>query len=73
MKLTVKLFEIFFNEFSSKKFFNSLKLTIKIFRNVFSMKSPVKIFRNFFSMKLTVKIFQKFFSMNSAVKNFSIV
>ena len=58
-EIDCKKFSNFFcDEFSSKKFFNSLKMTIKNFR--------------FFCFnEIDCKKFLNFFSMNSAVKTFS--
>ena len=75
MKLTVKTFRIFFfNEFSSKKFFNSLKLTIKNFRNFFAMSIAKKfrkflivnfrLLKNFFTAEFIEKKIRKVFTVN---------
>ena len=54
-----QIFEIFFNEFSSKKFSNffSMKLTVKHFRKFFTADLLKKKFRDFFE-----KIKKQFFA-----------
>ena len=55
-----KFANFFCNEFSSKKFFNSLKLTIKNFRNFFN-EIGCKKFLNFFYRWIHCKKNSKFF------------
>ena len=72
--MTIKIFEIFFNEIGCKKFSNffSMKLTVKNFRIFFTAEFIAKKLRKFFTVNFIEKISKIFNSQFEAIeKNFT--